>query len=72
MTSTVYHVGSLVPDRERPHRDRCRCDLCSSAAKVAATADAYWQAYQRGEVVLVQRRVDTERFEYIAIRRVAA
>lgn len=72
MTSTVYHVGNLVSDRERPHQDRCCCDLCDRAAKVAVTADAYYQAYKRGEVTLVQRRLDTERFEYIAIRMAAA
>ena len=70
--SEVYHTGYLPFDRERPHRDRCRCDLCARAAKVAVTADAYLQACQRGEVMLVQRRLDTERFEYIAIRRTVA
>lgn len=67
--SEVYHTGYLPFDRERPHRlNACRCDLCSRAAAVAVVADAYWRAYERGEVVLVQRRLDPERFEYIAKR----
>jgi hypothetical protein len=66
--SDVYHVGYLARDRERPHsrREPCVCERCAHAAAIGAAADAAWQAYRRGEVVLVQRRLGEMRFEYIA------
>jgi hypothetical protein len=58
----IYHVGSLMHDRVRG----------LEFGRVHGAAQAAWDAYERGEVTLVQRRIAPLKFEYIAIRRDAA
>jgi hypothetical protein len=55
----VYHVGSLMLDRLRG----------PMYATVHGVALAAYQAYERGEVTLVQRKLAPLQYEYIAIRR---
>lgn len=54
----VYHVGSLMFDRLRG----------PMYATVHGVALAAYQAYERGEVTLVQRKIAPLQYEYIAIR----
>lgn len=56
----VYHVGSLMHDRVRGQH----------FATVHGVALAAWEAYERGEVILTQRKLtDPYTYEYIAIKR---
>lgn len=55
----IYHVGSLM-------HDRLRGALFQTVHGVAL---AIYEAYEAGEVTLVQRKVGSCQFEYIAIRR---
>ncbi len=59
----VYHVGSLMHDRAR------RKNAVSSFALIEGAAKAAWDAYERGEVTLVQRRLAHLQHEYILIKR---
>ena len=58
----VYHVGSLMHDRLRG----------PAFQTVHGAAQAAWDAYERGEVTLVQRKLAPLTFEYIAIKRPSA
>lgn len=57
-TRIVYHTGSLMFDRKR--------GLGFLAAE--ATALVAFAAMERGEVQLVQRKLGTQKFEYIAVK----
>lgn len=54
----IYHVGSLMYDRLRG----------PSFQTAHGCALAAYQAYERGEVTLVQRKIGLFTFEYIAIK----
>ncbi|WP_431855298.1 hypothetical protein [Azospirillum sp.] len=54
-TRTVYHTGNLSTDRQR-------------SAEVCGKAAAYLEAARIGQVILTQRRVSADRYEYHAIR----
>lgn len=54
----IYHVGSLMYDRIQG------LDFLA----VAAVARAARTAYERGDCTLVQRRLGTNRFAYMAIK----
>lgn len=53
----VYHVGSLMADRQRPRQGET----------IRSTAMAAWKAYEMGKVTLVQRYLSPSRYEYIAV-----
>ena len=55
----IYHLGSLM-------HDRLRGPMFQTVHGVALAA---WEAYERGEVYLVQRKLSALQFEYIAIRK---
>lgn len=55
----IYHYGSLMHDRK----------IGPMFATVHGCALAAFEAYQRGEVTLVQHKVAPLQFEYLAIRR---
>ncbi len=55
----VYHVGSLMYDRER--------SVNKDFAEVNAIAEAAWDAHKAGHVVLTQRKLSGQhKFEYVA------
>lgn len=47
MTETLYYVGLLMKDRQIDK-------------ELSARATALWARYAKGEIVLYQRRVDTD------------
>lgn len=55
----TYHVGFLMVDR---HRNKI-------GDAVRQIADAAWRAYERGDVVLVQRKLGERLYEYRMRRR---
>lgn len=55
----IYHIGSLM-------HDRLRGPMFQTVHGVALAA---YEAYQAGEVTLVQHKVAPLQFEYIAIKR---
>lgn len=55
----IYHIGSLMYDRLRG----------PTFGVVHGAAQAAWDAYERGEVTLVQRKIAPLVYEYILIRR---
>lgn len=55
----IYHVGTLMYDRIRG----------LEFGRVHGAAQAAWNAYVRGEVTLVQRKLAPLKYEYIAIRK---
>lgn len=57
--SVIYHTGMLAKDREFPSADYLR---------VRETQRAAMEAYERGQVTLVQRRLKDGVYEYIAVR----
>jgi hypothetical protein len=62
--SCIYHSGFLLVDREpspdQPHDDKW-CAL-------RELAEAAWQLYEEGKIVLTQRRLADDKYEYIATR----
>lgn len=61
----VYHRGFLVVDTDK----QCSRLSPSSRTDLRKLADAAFEAAQQGLVHLVQRRLATERFAYIAVAR---
>lgn len=58
----VYHTGSLMYDKLRG----------AQFQTVFGVAKTMWDAYERGQVTLVQRKLGPLVYEYIAIKRKAA
>lgn len=58
--SFVYHVGNLSADRVTPDRFHTPFE---------AVARRMLHLYERGFVDLVQRKIDADVYEYIAIRK---
>lgn len=55
----MYHRGFLMLDRQ----------VATSDPPYGAIAKAMWQVMERGNVCLVQRKVEEGCYEYIAIKR---
>ncbi len=70
-THVVYHIGLLGSDRSdigRNGKRKSKEDLMA-ARDVNKVGDLAWELYERGSVILTQRRIGAELFEYIAIRK---
>lgn len=57
--SLIYHIGSLM-------HDRLRGPMFQTVHGIALAA---YQAYERGEVYLVQHKIAPLQYEYIVIKR---
>jgi hypothetical protein len=57
----IYHSGFLLVDRVPSFDNEAWC-------VVREVADAAWQLYEEGKIVLTQRRLADDKYEYIATR----
>lgn len=57
----IYHTGSLMYDRSNIKNP--------AWMTIHEAAKLLWEAYERGEVTLLQRKIGTLRHEYICIKR---
>jgi hypothetical protein len=66
-SAMIYHVGFLINDRSRG-RGRPSDETAKRAAAVNSVANIAMELAEAGKVLLTQRRLGHEIFEYIATR----
>jgi len=64
-----YHMGFLCHDRSFERTMPNGKKVTITNPEIDKIARAVWEEYENGRVVLVQQRVTTGVFEYIAVRR---
>lgn len=62
----VYHEGDLAVERFNTRRMKDG-RIFTVTTRVAEVADAAWQAYEDDLVILVQKRLDVHRYQYLAV-----